>query len=298
MQVNKIEVDKNLKEIIRHGTSELPIALYTDDFSLFEDGFIRWHWHKELQISYVLCDKIYFQFEGKEIILEEGEGIIFNTNVLHQIKPYINNCKMFSVVFDSSLISGEENSLISKRYVKPILNSSNLRFIILKRDVIWQKEILNYSKKIFNAFHHKEYGYELEVRNYLNIIWLTLLREVRDFNKIVSELSSNDEEKVRLALEYIRNNYWENISLEDISNAANISKSECCRSFKRVLKMTPFNYLKEYRVLQSTNYLSNSDESISNIDFKVGFNGISYYGKVFKEHMNCSPSQYRMNHKK
>ncbi|WP_253287447.1 helix-turn-helix domain-containing protein [Clostridium bornimense] len=62
--------------------------------------------------------------------------------------------------------------------------------------------------------------------------------------------------------------------------------------------MTPFNYLKEYRVLQSNNYLSNSDESISNIAFKVGFNGISYYGKVFKEHMNCSPSQYRMNHKK
>ena len=76
MQVNKIEVDKNLKEIIRHGTSELPIALYTDDFSLFEDGFIRWHWHKELQISYVLCDKIYFQFEGKEIILFPKEARI------------------------------------------------------------------------------------------------------------------------------------------------------------------------------------------------------------------------------
>lgn len=298
MQVNKIEVDNNLQEIIRHGTSELPIALYTDDFSLFEEGFIRWHWHKELQISYVLSDKISFQVEGKEIILEEGDGIIFNTNVLHQIKPYINNCKMFSVVFDASLISGDENSLIRKRYVKPILNSSNLRFIILKKDVIWQKEILDYSKKIFNVFHQKEYGYELEVRNYLNIIWLTLLREVRDYNKTVSELSSNDEEKVRLAIEYIRNNYWENISLEDISNAANISKSECCRSFKRVLKMTPFDYLKEYRVLQSTNYLSNSDESISNIALKVGFNGISYYGKVFKEHMNCSPSQYRMNHKK
>ena len=68
---------------------------------------------------------------------------------------------------------------------------------------------------------------------------------MRDYNKTVSELSSNDEEKVRLAIEYIRNNYWENISLEDISNAANISKSECCRSFKRVLKMTPFDYLKE-----------------------------------------------------
>ncbi|WP_226891509.1 AraC family transcriptional regulator [Paraclostridium bifermentans] len=29
------------------------------------------------------------------------------------------------------------------------------------------------------------------------------------------------------------------------------------------------------------------------LHFNVGFNGISYYGKIFKKHMNCTPSQYR-----
>ena len=297
MQVNKIEVDNNLKEVIRHGSSEFPMAVYTDDFSLFEEGFIRWHWHKELQISYVLSDKICFQVEGKEFILEQGEGIILNTNVLHQINPYINNCKMFSIVFDSSFISGNENLLINKMYINPILDSCNLKFIILKKGVNWQKEILDYSKQIFNAFHNREYGYELEVRNYLNIIWLILLRKVRSYNKNFKQLHSNDEEKVRLALEYIHNNYSENISLRDISKAVNISKSECCRSFQRVIKMTPFEYLMEYRILKSTNYLSNSNESISNIALNVGFNGISYYGKIFKKYMNCTPSQYRRKQK-
>ena len=40
MQVNKIDVDSNLQEIIKHGSSDLPIALYNDDFSLFDEGYI------------------------------------------------------------------------------------------------------------------------------------------------------------------------------------------------------------------------------------------------------------------
>ena len=293
MQVNKIDVDSNLQEIIKHGSSDLPIALYNDDFSLFDEGYIRWHWHKEVQISYVLSDKVCFQVEGEEIILEPDEGIIFNTNVLHQIKPVINNCKMYSIVFDSNFIDGNENSLINKKYINPILYSSNLKYIVLKKDIIWKKEILNYIEKIFKAFNKREYAYELEVRNYLNYIWFTLVKEMKTYNKSSNKLSLYDEKRVKLALEYIDSNYENSISLNDIAMAVNISKSECCRAFKRVLNTTPFEYLIEYRVLKSTHYLCNSNESISNIALNVGFNGISYYGKIFKKHMNCTPSQYR-----
>ena len=296
MQVNKIKVDSNLKEVIKHGSSDLPITLYNDDFSLFDEGYIRWHWHKELQISYVLSDKVCFQVEGKEIILEPEEGIIFNTNVLHQIKPYFDNCNMYSFVFDSNFIDGNEDSLINKKYISSILNSNNLKYIVLKKEVNWQKKILEYTKKAFNAFNSKEYAYELEVRNYLSYIWIILLREVKDYNECNNRLSQYDEDRVRQALEYIQDNYSEDISLEDIAMSINISKSECCRSFKRVLNSTPFEYLMEYRILKSTQYLCNSNESISNIALNVGFNGISYYGKVFKRYMNCTPSQYRRKH--
>lgn len=121
---------------------------------------------------------------------------------------------------------------------------------------------------------------------------------MNDYNKCDNRLSQYDEERVRVALEYIQENYSEDISLKDIAMSINISKSECCRSFKRVLNITPFEYLMEYRVLKSTQYLCNSNDSIANIALNVGFNGISYYGKVFKKYMNCTPSQYRRNNKK
>ena len=89
MQTSKISVDKNLKETIKHGTSALPIAVYTDNFELFDDGYIRLHWHNDLQFSYVLSEKIVFFIDGKELLLNPSEGILINSNILHEIKPYI-----------------------------------------------------------------------------------------------------------------------------------------------------------------------------------------------------------------
>ena len=60
MQVLKINVDSNMRETTKHGSYDLPIAVYTDNFNLFEDGHIRWHWHKEVQFSYCISDKIRF----------------------------------------------------------------------------------------------------------------------------------------------------------------------------------------------------------------------------------------------
>ena len=294
MQVAKIEVDDNLQETTKHGSYDLPIAIYTDNFNLFEDGHIRWHWHKELQFSYSLCDKVCFFVEGQKIMLEPGEGIMVNSNVLHQIKPYNNNnCIMFSIVFDPILIGGTEQSLIEKKYVNPILESSNLKFIYLKPVVQWQKNILKYVKEIFILSNQKTYGYELEMRNCLSSLWLNLLREVKEDVKDSDYVVSHDEERVKSALQYIHKYYAENILLDNIAMAASISKSECCRSFKRILKVTPFEYLMEYRISKASEKLLKSKESISNIAFDVGFNGTSYFGKIFKKYMNCTPSEYR-----
>lgn len=293
MQVSKIEVDENLEEIVQYVSSDFPLVIYTDEFSLFEEGYIRWHWHKYLQISYVLHDQVCFQVNGEDIILNPKEGIIFNSNVLHQIKPYNDDCKMISIMFDDSIISGSEQSLIGKKYVDTVIKSKNLNFIILKRDISWQKYILEYIEKTYAVYNNKEYAYELEVVNNINQIWLNLIRNLKDKIEKSNNKISQDEERVKSAINYIKYNYNHEISLNDIAQSCNISKSECCRSFKRILKVTPFEYVMEYRVLKATEYLYNTDESISNICMNVGFNGISYFGKVFKKYMNCTPSQYK-----
>lgn len=295
MQVSKITVDSNLKEKAKHGTSDLPLVVYTDDFKLFDEGYIKLHWHKELQFSYVLKEKIIFFIDGKEILLEPGEGIIINSNILHKIKPFKENCEMFTINFDPIIIGGNRDSLIYNKYIEPFLNTSHLKYICLNNRINWQKRTLDYIKETFDLSHQKPFLYELEMLNNINLIWITLLRELKDIVKFNKKVHSSDEERVKQAIQYIQQHYAENLTLNDIASASNISKSECCRCFQRILNMTPFEYLLEYRILQSLQLLLKSNQTISNIAHNVGFSTISYYGKIFKRYMHCTPSEYRNN---
>lgn len=293
MQLLRIGVNDNSREIIKYKSGDFPFLIYTDQFHMFDVGYIRWHWHKDFQISYVLNGNISFQTGAEEIVLVSGEGIIFNSNVLHQIKPTHCNCSMISIMFDKSIISGGEYSLIGKKYVDTVINTNNLDFVALKRDVPWQNDILKHVEDTYSSYNKQDYAYELEIVNNLNWIWLKLIKNLKNQIESPSKKVSPDYDRVKTAINYIKDNYTHEISLNDIAKSCNISKSECCRSFKRVLKMTPFQYLMEYRVLKATEYLYKTDESISNICINVGFNGISYFGKTFKKFMNCTPSEYR-----
>lgn len=294
MQATKIEVNDDLQETLKHGSNDFPIAIYTDKFNLFEEGYIRWHWHKEIQFSYSLHDRVVIFIEDEKIILSPNEGVMINSNVLHQIKPYTtNNCMMFSIDFNSTLIGGAELSLIEKNYLTPIIKNRNLKYISLKTNIPWQKSILKHLKKVFTLSHEKTYGYELEMRNYLSIAWLNLIKEIKNEINSSPLTMSNDDERVKLAMQYIHKYYTHNILLDNIATAAHISKSECCRCFKRLLNVTPFEYLIEYRISKASELLIKSEAPISNIALDVGFNGISYFGKIFKRHTNYTPSEYR-----
>ncbi len=88
----------------------------------------------------------------------------------------------------------------------------------------------------------------------------------------------------------------EPITLNDIAEAILVSKSECCRCFKRATGLSPFEYLMKYRITESAKYMHRkSHESISEIAGAVGFNNTSYFNKVFKKFMGCTPTEYRQS---
>ena len=115
------------------------------------------------------------------------------------------------------------------------------------------------------------------------------------FNSNNIPIISADESRIKMMLQFIHENYSKSISLEEIAATANLSKSECCRCFKRTLKISPFEYLIQNRVLTAAKLLSTTDRPISDISDAVGFNGLSYFYKTFKSMMNMTPAEFREN---
>ena len=86
LQLLDIAVAPDLHELTKHGTPIFPCAGYDEDPGKYLVGNIPWHWHEEMEIilategdTRVLCGEA-------EFLLQEGEAIFVNTNVLHKLK--------------------------------------------------------------------------------------------------------------------------------------------------------------------------------------------------------------------
>ena len=97
-------------------------------------------------------------------------------------------------------------------------------------------------------------------------------------------------------LAFIQDNYAQKITLTDIADAAHVSKSECCRLFKKVMKQTPVSYLIDYRIQKSIPLLLTKSLNITQIAESVGFGNSSYFSEMFRRVLHCSPSDYQRTH--
>ena len=86
--------------------------------------------------------------------------------------------------------------------------------------------------------------------------------------------------------------------ISGLAAAGNISKSECCRFFKKVMRQTPFEYLLRYRIQKSVPLLLSAEMNVTEVAEAVGFVGPSYYSEIFRRWMDCSPTEYRKQHQK
>ncbi|MEM1001914.1 MAG: AraC family transcriptional regulator [Bacteroidota bacterium] len=109
----------------------------------------------------------------------------------------------------------------------------------------------------------------------------------------VVETEPQDSSKMEGIYRHINDNFQRSISLEEISDKANMTVPAFCRYFKKTTGKTFTKLVNEYRVVHATKLLSESDMSITDVAFECGFNNFSHFNKLFKEFTGKSASKYR-----
>lgn len=139
--------------------------------------------------------------------------------------------------------------------------------------------------------------FEMRVCSQLSRIWLRLCEHSSgaSLKNTAAELNAreNDEEKVRLAMSFIQANFSEKLTLDMIAKATITNRSELCRCFRRVLDLTPGEFIIQYRLNRSLILLENPEIRIADIAILCGFSSSSHFGSLFSKHFGCTPLQYR-----
>ena len=98
--------------------------------------------------------------------------------------------------------------------------------------------------------------------------------------------------------DYINKNYKRNITIDELSRVVSLNKNYMIRIFKERMGKTPIEYLIETRLFYSSNLLTSSKLSVGDIALECGFNSSAYFTKVFKEHYNITPLEFRKKYQK
>ena len=72
-----------------------------------------------------------------------------------------------------------------------------------------------------------------------------------------------------------------------------LSESYLCRFFKNAMGVSITSYINKIRVEKAAILLKNTDESVTDIAFNVGFSDLNYFSRTFKKIMNCTPKEYK-----
>lgn len=103
---------------------------------------------------------------------------------------------------------------------------------------------------------------------------------------------SNDP-RVQKAIEFIHQNFREDITVSDIARAVHLSESHLHHLFREHLSIGPLKYLNSFRMQQAERLIRDSDCTFGSVISRVGITDKSHFFRTFKRCYGVTPSQYR-----
>jgi AraC-like DNA-binding protein/quercetin dioxygenase-like cupin family protein len=94
-------------------------------------------------------------------------------------------------------------------------------------------------------------------------------------------------------LDYIRDHYADEISLNQLARAAALSPQHLSQVFHRSVGLSPFQYLRRYRLDRAKQLLGETDLTVTQVAAAVGYPDAYYFSRAFQRSEGLAPSHYR-----
>ncbi len=286
----KVDVRKDGSEIVKYDYDGYFAYIRRGLLSYYPNFTADSHWHDDLEFIYVLSGSMDYNVNGEILHLNKGQGILVNARQLHYgFSNEHSDCDFYCVLLHPMLLCASQQ--IDSDFVSPIITDASLSYVFLNNNVEWQRLILEDIEKIY--LNKDKIASQLSIQSLFYHIWFTLIENTAKIKR--RKKQDRNLSVLKDMIIFIQKNYAKKVYLENIASAGNISKSTCLVLFKKYLHDTPMNYLISYRLKQAINLLKENQQSITEIAYEVGFEGVSYFAETFRKKYGCSPSKFRTN---
>lgn len=136
----------------------------------------------------------------------------------------------------------------------------------------------------------------LSIEGQLNLI---LAMQIAEHKKFISKdilpdsLSRNDMKKIHAASNYIIDNVSKDVSIKTLSQMFGLTPKKLQSGFKLLFSKSVNEYIRQIKLEIGRDLIKNTELSISEIVYSIGYRSRSYFSKIFYEKYDILPTDYR-----
>ncbi len=119
------------------------------------------------------------------------------------------------------------------------------------------------------------------------------MNEIRLANRIPTGTAPDNYLVIAPVLNYIDQNYADDLQTEDLADLIHLSPTHFRRIFLQIMGTSPLEYLNQIRIFKACDLMRSTEDSILSISENVGFKSIATFNRRFSTLMQMSPRTYK-----
>ncbi|HEX2910773.1 MAG TPA: AraC family transcriptional regulator [Chloroflexia bacterium] len=242
------------------------------------------HAHDGYAIGVIVKGAEEFEYRHTRHVAPEGSLVVINPGEMHTGQAYRPEGWSYRMLYPDSALLQEASSQIAGR-------SRDVPFFA--EPVITDKPLAEQLVKLHQALEEPLPALERQSR----MLWF--------FGQFVSRHADDrpavrrtgeEQQVVRRVRDYLENHYYENLTLEHLSQIAGLSPFHLLRIFRDAAGLPPHTYLNQIRISRAKTLLLKG-WPIATVAHETGFVDQSHFTRQFKRIIGVTPGQYVLNSK-
>ncbi len=250
------------------------------------------HIHEYFEILYCQAGSYQLTLGDAPYRLDPGDMAIIAPMEVHGTRALDEALNQYLVIKFMPEVLYSSEQLLELKYLLPYIRGSASHQKVFTAEETGPAAVGGILQEIVDEFLGMDFGYEIALRADISRLFLWLLRA---WHK--SEQGALPDEAsltaLNAALEYVDENYAQDIRMTDAARRAGMAYTAFSRLFKSHLKRGFSEYLLLTRLKKAALLLAETDKSVTDIAMDTGFSTTSYFIQRFKEYQGTTPKRFR-----
>lgn len=248
-----------------------------------------WHYHPEIELVYVNGGSGKRQIGSHISYYTNGDLILIGSNM-----PHCGFTDHLTGNMSETVVQMKTDFLGNEFFGIPEMKKIQSLFEIAKGGIaFFGKTKRKIGEKMEILEYQTDFQRLLSILNILNELGKSEEYRILNAEGFSMETEVKDNDRINIVFNHVKNNFKEEITLDEIADLVSMTVPSFCRYFKKITNKTFVQFVNEYRLVHASKLLAEKPMSITEVCFESGFNNFSHFNKSFKSFTGQNPSEYR-----